>query len=105
MDEILQIMKEIGLPWAYHHFSEGEAVDPPFAVWLTTGSNNFGADDSAYHKINNINIELYTGAKDLELEDSVEAVLDSHGIFYNKTQVWIASERMFEVLYEFEMEG
>ena len=34
----------------------------------------------------------------------VEAVLDEHGIFYDKTEVWIESERLYEVLYSFELE-
>jgi hypothetical protein len=38
------------------------------------------------------------------LEASVEAVLDEHGIFYDKSEVWIESERLYEVLYSFEME-
>ena len=30
---------------------------------------------------------------------------DAHGVFYNKSEVWIESERLYEVLYSFEMEG
>jgi len=29
---------------------------------------------------------------------------DRHGIFYEKTETWIESERLYEVLYYFEME-
>jgi hypothetical protein len=98
-------MEEIGLPFAYHHFAEGESPDPPFICFLTSGSDNFAADGRDYFKINQINIELYTDRKDPDLEDSVEAVLDEHGIFYQKTEVWIDSEKLYEVLYQFEMEG
>ena len=34
----------------------------------------------------------------------VETVLDGHGIFFDKTEVWIESERLYEVLYSFELE-
>ena len=37
-------------------------------------------------------------------EEMLEAVLDQHGIFYNKTEVWIESEKLYEVLYSFETE-
>lgn len=37
-------------------------------------------------------------------EGMKKAVLDEHGIFYNKTEVWIESEKLYEVLYTFEME-
>ena len=30
MERLLAIMEEIGLPFAYHHFAEGESPDPPF---------------------------------------------------------------------------
>ena len=56
------------------------------------------------HKINGIHIELYTDCKDLSAEQKVEAVLDEHGIFYEKSETWIESEKLYEVLYSFEME-
>ena len=104
MDEILDILTEIGLPFAYHHFAEGEAPDPPFICYLTPGSDNFAADGKVYFKINEFHIELYTDEKSPALEAELEAVLDGHGIFYDKTEVWIESEQLYEVLYQFEME-
>ena len=38
------------------------------------------------------------------MEEKVEAVLDRHGIFYNKTETFIESEKLYETLYIFEME-
>jgi len=104
MDEVLEILSVIGLPFAYHHFAEGESPDPPFICYLTPGSDNFAADGKVYYKINEFHIELYTDRKDPALEGSVEAVLDERGIFYDKTEVWIESEKLYEVLYTFEME-
>ena len=104
MERLIAIMDEIGLPYAYHHFAEGEGPDPPFLCFLTSGSDNFAADGKAYYKIDEIHIELYKDRKDPALEGSVEAVLDRHGIFYRKTEVWIESEKLYEVLYQFETE-
>ena len=56
-------------------------------------------------KINEIHIELYTDFKDLSVESKVESVLDKYGIFYDHTETWIESEKMYEVLYSFEMEA
>jgi len=105
MDEILTMLAEIGLPYAYHHFAEGESPDPPFICYLTPGSDNFAADGKVYYKIDEYHIELYTDVKSPTLEAQLEAVLDAHGIFYDKSEVWIESERLYEVLYQFEMEG
>ena len=105
MDEMLTIMTEIGLPYAYDHFAEGESPEPPFICYLTPGSDNFSADGRVYYKIGQYHIELYSDVKAPELEEQVEAVLDGHGIFYNKSEVWIESERLYEVLYQFEIGG
>ena len=104
MEELLQMLDEMGLPFAYYHFAEGESPEPPFVCYLLPGSNNFSADGKVYYKINEVHIELYTDWKDLAVEQGVEAVLDEHGIFYNKSEVWIESEKLYEVLYTFEWE-
>lgn len=104
MTKLLNIMQEIGFPFAYHHFAEGESPSPPFLVFLTPASSNFAADGKAYFKVNEVHIELYTDYKNPSVEEKVEAVLDRHGIFYNKTETFIESEKLYETLYIFEME-
>ena len=104
MDELMEIMKETGLPFAYDHFAEGESPDPPFITFLLPGSTNFAADGRVYMKINEVHIELYTDEKNPETEALVEDVLDEHEIFYEKTEVWIESEKLYEILYSFERE-
>ena len=104
MDELISIMEGIGLPYAYDHFAEGESPAPPFLCFLCPSSNNFGADGGVYYKADEVNIELYTDRKDPEAEQQIETVLDAHGVFYDKTEVWIESEQLYEVLYSFEQE-
>ncbi len=104
MQEMISILNETGLPFAYDHFAEGESPDPPFAVYLTPESDNFAADGTAYFKRKVINLEVYTDKKDPSLERKIEAVLIRHGIFFDKTETWIPSEKLYEVLFIFEME-
>ena len=104
MDKLLEIIAAIGIPAAYDHFAEGESPNPPFITYLLPGSNNFSADGRVYFKVIEAHIELYTDAKEPEVERGLEAVLDEHGIFYDKTEVWIDSEKLYEVLYSFELE-
>ena len=105
MDKIISILNEIGLPYAYDHFSEGESPNPPFICYLLPGSDNFAADGKIYYKIDDVHIELYTDYKNTELELKVEDVLDRYNIFYDKSEVWIDSEKLYEVMYQFETEG
>ena len=104
MDKLLEIIKAMGIPFAYDHFAEVEAPEPPFICYLLSDSDNFAADGKVYFKANEVHIELYTDTKDLSVEQQVEAVLDEHGIFYDCSEVWIESEKLYEVLYSFEME-
>ena len=105
MDKLLEIIKAMDIPFAYDHFAEGEAVGPPFICYLLPESDNFAADGKVYFKANEVHIELYTDTKDLSVEQQVEAVLDEHGIYYDRSEVWIESEKLYEVLYTFEMEA
>ena len=104
MDKLLEMMAEIDIPSAYDHFAEGESPSPPFITYLLPGSDNFGADGKVYYRVTEVHIELYTDEKDPAVESRIEAVLDEHGVFYDKTEVWIDSEKLYEVLYSFEME-
>ena len=104
MEELVKMIEEMGIPFAYDHFAEGESPDPPFLCYLLPGSNNFSADGKVYYKIGRVNLELYTDRKDPEVEQKLEDALDAASIFYNKTEVWIDSEKLYEVLYQFEME-
>lgn len=101
--EVRQMVKNMGFPSAYHHFEEGQSPDPPFAVYLYPGTNNFSADGTVYKGISVLDIELYTDKKDLEAEAKVEAVLKEYGLFYEKTETYLDTEKMYEVLYEMEV--
>ena len=102
--ELKAMLEGTLLPVAYDHFAEGESPPPPFICFLIPASDNFGADGKVYLKISEVHVELYTDEKNPETEERVEAVLDTHGIFYDKTEVWIESEGLYEVLYSFETE-
>ena len=105
MEKVVEMLQEMKIPFAYDHFAEGESPEPPFICYLIPGSNNFAADGRVYFKLNEVRIEMYTDFKDLDLESRVEGVLDGHEIFYNKSETWIQSEKLYEVMYSFEMEG
>ena len=104
MDKIVRILEEIELPFAYDHFVEGESPKPPFICYLTPSSEYFAADAGVYHRIYDVHIEVYTDKKDTEIEAKVEEILDKHKIFYDKSEIWIDSEKLYETIYSFESE-
>ena len=105
MDELLAILEETGIPFSYHHFAEGESPEPPYICYLLPKDDDFAADGINYYEIDVVQIELYTDKKDLELEHRVQQILTNHGIYYERDEVWISEERLYEVIYYFEMEA
>lgn len=103
MEELLNMIREMDIPFAYDHFAEGESPDPPFICYLLPDSDNFAADGKVYYRITGVRIELYTDLKNPSVEEKVTAVLDSYGIFYTQNEVWIEEEKLYEVAFEFEM--
>ena len=98
-DEVLKMMEEMGLPFAYDHFVEGESPEPPFLVFLYPKADNFAADGIAYFKINQLDIELYTDLKNPELEETIEAVAFKDGFFFWETETRVEEGKMYEVPY------
>ena len=102
-EEISEMLTETGIPFAYSHFAEGESPKTPFIVFLSMGENTFGADNICYASFKKLDIELYTDKKSPETEQAVEEILTQHNIYFTKTETWIESQKLFEVLYETEV--
>lgn len=101
--EIAEMIEDIGLPFTYYSWPENAAPPLPYIVYYYPGTQNFPADNSVYVVNQTLNIELYTRAKDFDLEDAVETVLAANQIVWDKTETYIDTEHMFEVLYEMEV--
>ena len=99
-NEVFEVLEELSLPIAYDHFAEGESPDPPFLCFLYPKNIPFGADDTLYYQLHELDIELYTDEKNPPLEARVEKLLTEHEMFFHKSEVWIEEEKMYEVLYE-----
>lgn len=100
MDEttLSNLLKSTGLPVAYHHFVQPPTL--PYIVYLFSYSSNFGADNRAYSKQSNYQVELYTKHKEPTTEKLIEDLFDENDIFWEKTETYIESEGLFQVLYE-----
>lgn len=102
--EISTMIASVGLPYAYDHFTKAESPGgPPFICFLCQNSDNFAADGVVYQPISALTIELYTAEKSFEYEAAVEAALTAAGLFFDKDETWLDSERMFEVVYTTEV--
>ena len=100
MDEVtlFNLLKSTGLPVAYHHFTSPPS--PPYIVYLFSYSSNFGADNKVHSQADNYQVELYTKTKDPAVEALIEGLFDANEIYWDKTETYIDSEGLYQVLYE-----
>lgn len=95
--ELNQALKTIGLPVAYHSFKK--APSPPYLVYLFSYSGDMMADNQNYVEVSNFQVELYNTKKDPVTEKLVQDKLKELGLPYTKTETYIESEGLFQVLY------
>ena len=97
------MLSETGLPVARGSFKKAQA--PPYIVYIFSHSSNFTADSRVYLKRDHYQVELYTEKKDVALEENLEGIFDAHGLVYDKTETYLESEQLIEVLYEIQLIG
>lgn len=100
---ISDMVKGIGLPYAYYEFPDDTPQEPPFVCFFFPESDDFHADNQNYVGIERLIIELYTDEKDFAQESAVESVLVSNNLTYRKVETYIGSERMWQITYEMEV--
>jgi len=74
-------------------------------VYLVKDSENAGADNWSYHKTLNLQVELYTLKKDLEIETKMDDLFDSHSIFFDKVETYISTEKLYQITYYISLNG
>jgi sulfur transfer complex TusBCD TusB component (DsrH family) len=103
LTELKGLLDQTGYPVTYSHFTptaNNPVPDPPYICYLVNNDPNFIADNKVFHKISDVNIEIYTVKKDLTAEGKLEKVLDDHEIPYVSYGTFIESIKLFQKIYE-----
>lgn len=103
LQEVDNMVRSIGLPYAYFQFPEGTRQAPPFICFFYTNSDDLFADNSNYQDIRRLNIELYTSTKDFALEKTIEDTLKLNGFSYYREENFIETEKIWQIAYEMEV--
>jgi hypothetical protein len=103
ISEIKTMLAETSLPVTYYQWPEPGVPELPYLVWLLPESENFGADNKVYKRIETLQVEFYSAQRDFSNESVIEAVLDAHELFWNKESLFIGSESMNETIYTAEV--
>ncbi len=97
---LLDILTPTGIPFTCHHWEQPQP--PPYGVYFDTGTHNFAADDIAYQICKNITVELYLSQRDEALEATLEAVLTTAGLYWDKDVTYVPNLRQYQISYEME---
>lgn len=99
--EIYDILAQTGLPMALHHWEH--PPKPPYGVYYDDYTDNFAADNIAYHTIQHVWVELYAPRRSREAEEKIEAALTGAGLYWDRSSDYIESERLWRTRYEMEV--
>ncbi len=98
-DLLGEINTRLGLPVAYSHFTGPHA--PPYCVYMGSGQNQLGADDTYYWKRDTYSLEYYFDKKDPVKEASIEDAILANGWRYSKSDdSYIESEGIYVIYYD-----
>lgn len=102
IQELMKKINDLGLPVAYHQFIATEENSPPtlpFVIYLEEDSDNIAADNGVYKKVVPYNIELYSAYRMWDIEARIEEALEDNKVFYQTSNLYIPSEKMFQRIY------
>ena len=95
---IFQVLQSTGLPCAYSHFKNKQI--PPYIVYIGSGQNTFGADNTHYWKQNSYQVEYCYTTKNEQNEAAIENALLDNGFLYEKSEdIYIEDEGVFVIYY------
>ncbi|MDQ1233348.1 hypothetical protein QE450_000846 [Paenibacillus sp. SORGH_AS306] len=106
--ELYEHLKSLGYPVAYSHFTATEnspVPNPPYLIYLFSYSSDVMADNQNFVPISTFQVELYTAKKDLGAEKLVQDKLKAIRMPYSKTEIFIETENLYQVVYDIKLMG
>lgn len=98
---IYDLLKTLNIPVAYDHFETNQNIEPPFVAYRELPPTTFKADCKTYYRPYEYEIELITKKKDIVLEETIEDLLTTNNIPYDKeSEVWDEDEKIYHNFYE-----
>lgn len=98
--DIYNLLITLNIPVAYNHFDVELKVVPPFIAYREIAPETFKADGRTYYRPYGFEIELVTEKKDVELENTIEELLNTNNIPYDKSDdVWDEAEKIYHIFY------
>ena len=87
--------------YSYYYGSAPIGTTLPYLVAQQTSSENFAADNKVFSNKYELTLEYYTTKKDEDAESAIETILDSLGVFWDKTESRDEDQEFFLITYSF----
>ena len=101
LEQLKQRCIDAGFKYAYGKFKK--TTEPPHLVAISTGSENFMADNKVYLKDTPIQLDYTYLVKDLEMQNKIEDEI-LRDITWNKSdETYLSDEDIWQVSYFFEI--
>lgn len=100
LTEILNRIKDAGLPIAFHEF-ETDAPPMPYCIYETPSTRPFYADGIVYFAKQHISVTVCAKRKSLLLEAKMAYLF--RGLTYRRTETRDDAENRYEYNYTFEV--
>ena len=101
--DLINEIKALGFPCAYGNFKTSPPI--PFTVVAFSHSNDFMADNQNYQEVGYYQLEYYNDKKYPPDEEKIEGKLKELSLAYNKSEAYIESEGLRQIIYEFQIIG
>ena len=99
--ELYKLLRSTGLEVYFHEADQGPAL--PYIVYLKDGEAAWGSDGRNFLRKDSYIVELYSARKDFANQEKIEKALDSVGIRYDATEIYIEKEKMYLVTFAFDI--
>lgn len=102
--EVVSLLNSLeDLPSFYDHAPNGTRL--PFLTIHVTQPDNFAADNQVYVENWHFRIDLYVKEKNPSLESQIKDLLNSAGLFWNRTETYIPEQNCYEIEFDFDTYG
>ena len=99
--ELYKLLRSTGLEVYFYEADQSPAL--PYIVYLKDGEAACGSDVINFVLKDIFFVELYSGRKDFANQEKIEKALDSVGIRYDATEIYIEKEKMYLVTFAFDI--
>nr|WP_294682469.1 hypothetical protein [uncultured Anaerotignum sp.] len=99
--ELYKLLCSTGLEVYFYEADQNPTL--PYIVYLKDGETAWGSDSKNFLRKDSYIVEFYSARKDFANQEKIEKALDSVGIRYDATEIYIEKEKMYLVSFAFDI--